>query len=120
MYDDLRGRLKELAKIELADDGMGIIRISAEGLEIIRGIAQAAEAAIEDLSEQINERKTTPPETGEPTIYERQIMTNQAVIMGALAELMPNEGADQLLENMYVSAIQTMKILKEADKEKEA
>jgi len=55
-----------------------------------------------------------------PTIYERQILTNQAVIMGALAELMPNEGADQLLENMYVSAMQTMKILDEADKEKEA
>lgn len=55
-----------------------------------------------------------------PTIYERQILTNQAVIMGALAELMPNEGADQLLENMYVSAMQTMKILNEADKEKEA
>lgn len=61
-----------------------------------------------------------PPETSEPTIYERQILTNQAVIMGALAELMPNEGADQLLENMYVSALQTMKILNEADKEKEA
>lgn len=55
-----------------------------------------------------------------PTVYEVQILTNQAVIMGALAELMPNEGADQLLENLYVSAMQTMKILNEADKEKEA
>lgn len=60
MYDDLRGRLKELAKIELADDGMGIFRISAEGLEIIKGLATAAEAAIEDLSEQISEQEVTP------------------------------------------------------------
>jgi hypothetical protein len=60
MYDDLRGRLKELAKIEPADDGMGIFRISAEGLEIIKGLASAAEAAIEDLSEQISEQEVTP------------------------------------------------------------
>ena len=60
MYDDLRGRLKELAKIEPADDGMGIFRLSAEGLEIIKGLATAAEAAIEDLSEQISEQEVTP------------------------------------------------------------
>ena len=49
MYENLRGRLKQLAKLKLTDDGMGIFRISAEGLEAIKGIADEAENAIEEL-----------------------------------------------------------------------
>lgn len=111
MYEDLRGRLEELAKIELHDDGMGVYRISAEGLEIIKGLAQEAEAAIEDLSEQINERKTTPPETGEPTVYELQILANQVTIMGALAVIFPEKGDQEILQNMLQGAKNTRELV---------
>jgi len=59
-----------------------------------------------------------------PEIVIRLLATLAIVCNMSLAQVlpepMPNEGADQLLENMYVSAMQTMRILDEADKEKEA
>lgn len=86
MYDDLRGRLKELAKIEPADDGMGIFRISAEGLEIIKGLATAAEAAIEDLSEQLSEQEVTPEAEHFIDKYADRIMGELQELKGSIKD----------------------------------
>ena len=86
MYEDLRGRLEELAKIELHDDGMGVYRISAEGLEVIKGLAQAAEAAIEDLSEQINEQEVTPEAEHFIDKYADRILSELQELKGSIKE----------------------------------
>lgn len=105
MYDDLRGRLKELAKIELHDDGMGVYRISAEGLEIIKGLAQAAEAAIEDLSEQLSEQEVTPEAGHFIDKYADRILSELQELKGSIKdkprwtsvkERMPEDGKNVL------------------------
>ncbi len=110
MYDDLRGRLKELAKIELADDGMGIFRISAEGLEIIKGLATAAEAVIEDLSEQISEQEVTPEAEHFIDKYADRILGELQELKGSIkdkpcwipvTERLPEDGSDVLAYLKY-------------------
>lgn len=49
MYENLAGRLKNLAKIKLDDNGMGNIPLSAEGFKAIKEIAEEAANAIEAL-----------------------------------------------------------------------
>ena len=46
-----------------------------------------------------------------PTVYEVQILTNQVAIMGALAVLMPDKGAEEVLETMRASAVNTQMLL---------
>lgn len=50
MYEDLRRRLEQLAKMEPHDNGMGIFSISAEGVNIIKSCAAAAADAIEAMN----------------------------------------------------------------------
>jgi hypothetical protein len=50
MYEDLRSRLEQLAKMEPHDNGMGIFLISAEGVNAIRGCVAEAADAIESMN----------------------------------------------------------------------
>ena len=63
----LRGRLEHLAKIKLTDDGTGIYRISAEGLEAIKEIAEEAADTLEDLENKLNMYRQRKILSGIPT-----------------------------------------------------
>lgn len=50
MYEALKNRLEQLAKMEPHDNGMGIFLLSAEGVNAIRGCAAEAADAIEAMN----------------------------------------------------------------------
>lgn len=78
MYETLTGRLKNLAKIKLDDNGMGTIPLSAEGFKAIKEIAEEAADAIEELSKP----RWFPVTEKPPKAYEEVLLLfphNQAV-----------------------------------------
>ena len=50
MYEDLKRRMEQMAKMEPHDNGMGIFLIPAEGVNAIRGCAAEAVDAIEVMN----------------------------------------------------------------------
>lgn len=53
MYENIKSRLAELENLTVNDDGMGVVRISTEGIAAIKRIASDAYDAIDDLTKNI-------------------------------------------------------------------
>lgn len=55
--------------------------------------------------------QATPPTTNGPTVYELQILVNQVTIMGALAVIFPEQGDQEILQNLMQSARNTQALV---------